>query len=57
LIDDQGTDTLNENITNFEFNCFDTDGTATTVKENIGSVGITLTATTPTGSTAAVERT
>jgi prepilin-type N-terminal cleavage/methylation domain-containing protein len=57
LIDDQGTATLNENITDFEFIYFDTAGAATMVKENIRSVGITLTATTPAGSAAPVERT
>jgi prepilin-type N-terminal cleavage/methylation domain-containing protein len=57
LIDDQGTATLNENITDFEFIYFDNAGAATTVKENIRSVGITLTATTPAGSSAPVERT
>lgn len=57
LIDDQGTATLNENISDFEFIYFDTDGAATTVVENVRSVGITLTATTPAGSAAPVERT
>lgn len=57
LIDDQGTTTLNENISDFEFIYFDTDGAATTVVENVRSVGITLTATTPAGSAAPVERT
>ena len=57
LIDDQGTATLNENITDFEFIYFDASGAATTVTENIRSVGITLTATTPAGSAAPVERT
>lgn len=57
LIDDQGAVTLNENITDFEFIYFDTDGAATTVVQNIRSVGITLTATTPAGRSAPVERT
>jgi type IV pilus assembly protein PilW len=57
LVDDQGTATLNENITNFGFTYFDTDGAATMVTQNIRSVAITLTATTPAGSAKPVERT
>jgi hypothetical protein len=47
----------NENITDFGFTYFDTDGAATMVTQNIRSVSITLTATTPAGSAAPVERT
>ena len=57
LVDDQGTATLNENITDFGFTYFDTDGAATMVTQNIRSVAITLTATTPAGSAKPVERT
>jgi len=57
LIDNQGTATLNDNITDFEFIYFDTNGAATMVTNDIRSVGITLTATVPAGSAAPVERT